>query len=138
MKISTIYPIGAFFLFFIVSCSKSNKKSNSIVVQSSTIQIEENPFLEKYEGGYMIDVKGYVSNSETEMFVLHKNGVAQWMYVTLIDGKSNVASEKSGNWTATENKITITIKGNSGNIVEEYIRTSDRFNCGDRSLKKVR
>ncbi len=138
MKILTIYPICVFFLFFIVSCSKSNKKANSIVVQSSTVQIEKNPFLEKYEGGYMIEVKGYASNSEAEMFVLHKNGVAQWMYVTLIDGKSNVASEKSGNWTATENKITITIKGNSGNIVEEYIKTSDQFNCVDRSLKKVR
>ena len=130
--------MSAFFLFFVASCSKSNKKANSIVVQSSTAQIEENPFMEKYEGGYMIEVKGYASNSEAEMFVLHKNGTAQWMYVTLINGKSNVASEKSGNWAATENKITIRIKGNSGDIVEEYVKTSDRFNCGDRSLKKVR
>lgn len=138
MKILTVCYLWAFFLFCVISCSNPNKRANSIVVQSSTVRIEGNPFLEKYEGGYMIEVKGYASNSEAEMFVLHKNGIAQWMYVTLINGKSNVASEKSGNWTATENKITITIKGNSGDIVEEYVKTSDQFNCGDRSLKKVR
>ena len=97
----------------LISCitNQSDQKSGEKII----VKEEINPFLEKYAGGYMIEVKGYTSNSDAELYVLHKNGNAKWMMIMVrSNGQTEVVSEKMGTWDATSDKITISIKGNTG------------------------
>ena len=119
----------------LVGCIGSNQ-DNNLIKDSS--QIGQNPYLEKYAGGYTIEVKGYPGKSDAELYVLHQNGKAKWMFIEIDSkGQTNIMSEKLGNWTTSENKITITIKGNTGDLVEEYNLINGIFVYGDRSLKKT-
>ncbi len=75
----------------------------------------------KFAGSYTIEVKGVSSAQEVEVYALDENGGASWLWVEN-DGKggANVEDRKTGTWTATENGITINIRGNSGMISETY------------------
>jgi hypothetical protein len=119
---------GLFLLILICfSCSNS---SNTPSVSN------DNPLMAKYAGGYIVEVKGVPNTEEGELFVLHQNSQAKWLWIEVKNGTSEIKSEKTGSWTATEDKITITIDGNSEPIIETYNLVEDKFINGDRSLIK--
>lgn len=124
-----IIKYTSFLLLVLISFSCSNS-SNTPSLSS------DNPFMLKYSGGYIVEVKGVPNTDEGELFVLHQNGQAKWLWIEVQNGQSEIKSEKTGSWTATEDKITITINGNSGLITETYNLIEDKFINGDRSLKK--
>ena len=43
------------------------------------------------------------------------------------NGNAKIMSKKNGIWTAEEGKIKITIQGNTGPIVEEYVLKNGKF-----------
>ncbi len=133
MKSSIFYL--AFFLI-LTSCTTSHSDQKTDV--KINVQEVVNPYHEKYAGGYMVEVKGYTSDTDAELFVLHKSGSAKWMWIMVqSDGKTKIVSEKTGTWNASEDKITISVKGNTGLVVEEYKFIGGKFSLGDRSLKKT-
>ena len=81
-----------------------------------------NPYLSKYAGEYIIKVLGIFVPNIAEVYILHENGNAKWMWLE-DDGPGGVkkVSEKTGTWTAEKNKISINIRGNTGMIKEEFI-----------------
>jgi len=87
-----------------------------------------NKYLSIYSGGYTEEILGYSSNNDVEAYALHENGNAKWMWIKN-DGYGNakIMSEKIGIWTAEEGKIKITIQGNTGPIVEEYVLKNGKF-----------
>jgi len=93
-----------------------------------TKKSSNNKYLSEYSGGYTIENLGYSSDNEIEAYALHKNGNAKWMLI-VNDGYGNakIMSETSGVWSASLGKIKITIQGNTGAIVEEYILKNDKF-----------
>ena len=125
-------PSILFFTLIFLSCSNSPSE------QSPSVNSTINPFMQKYAGGYIVEVNGVPNTDEGELYVLHQNGSAKWLWISVLsNGSTQVKSEKTGIWEATQNKITITIKGNTGNIVETYSLVGDKFVNGDRSLKRT-
>ena len=52
---------------------------------------------------------------------MNENGKATWMWIENDrSGNTNVKQKKYGTWTATENKISISIQGNTDIIKEEF------------------
>lgn len=100
---------------------------------------EANPFLQKYAGGYTIEVKGISSDDAVEAFALNQNGKATWMYIKDdVNGNPKISSKKIGTWTAQEGKISVSVQGNTGVITEEYILNDEVFVSSfssDRYLK---
>ena len=136
MKNSITYL--AFLLIFGILNSCTTNQSEQKTDEKNNVQEKVNPYLEKYAGGYMIEVKGYNSNTDAELYVLHKSGSAKWMMIMILsNGQTKVVSEKMGTWDASADKITISIKGNTGLLVEEYKLIGGKFTYGDRSLKKT-
>jgi hypothetical protein len=136
MKRSIFYLIFFLILTELFSCKSRHGDQKTDV--KNNVQEVINPYHEKYAGGYMIDVKGNTSDSDAELYVLHKSGSAKWMWITVQSGgQTKIVSEKMGTWDATGDKITISIKGNTGLIVEEYKLMGGKFTFGDRSLKKT-
>lgn len=98
---------------------------------------EVNPFMQQYAGGYIVEVNGISNEESGEIYVLHENGNAKWMWIKIKPGgQTEVQSEKSGSWTATQDNISITIDGNTGIIIEQYKLINNRFVSGDRYLSK--
>lgn len=115
-----------FFLLSITSlliiCSCENNKTNTHVsAKSSNVEKINDEYIEKYAGGYEVEVKGISSYNSVEVYILRKDGSAKWMYI-LNDGNggANVDSEKDGKWEATKTSITIDINGNTGLITEKF------------------
>ena len=136
MKRSISYLTYFLILTQLFSCKSSNsdRKADLKIIDQEIV----NPYHEKYAGGYTIEVKGYTSDTDAELYVLHKSGSAKWMLITVQPGRqAKVVSEKMGTWNASVDKITISIKGNTGLIVEEYSLIGGKFIFGDRSLKKT-
>lgn len=98
---------------------------------------EVNPLKQQYAGGYIVEVNGISNEESGEIYVLHENGNAKWMWLKVKPGgQTEVQSEKSGSWTATQDNISITIDGNTGPIIEQYKLINNRFVSGDRYLSK--
>ena len=106
MKNKNILLLITFVTILLTSCD--NKSSE--MKESSN-----NKYLVEYSGGYTIEILNYSSNDDAEVYALHENGNAKIM------------SEKIGIWTAEEGKIKITIQGNTGPIVEEYVLKNGIF-----------
>lgn len=113
--------------------SPSNKIVNPITEQSSI-----NPYITQYEGGYMVEVRGISNQTDAELYVLHDSGAAKWMWIKVQNGQTQILSEKWGSWTAAINSIKITIKGNTGDLVEQFNLVNGKFVNGDRSLTKTK
>ena len=97
-----------------------------------------NTYINQYAGGYTVEVIGYTAD-DIESYVLRRDGTVKWMWI-LPDASqgARVDSEKSGSWTASEGKIVISIRGNTGTIREEFRMRSGRFystTSTDRYLK---
>jgi hypothetical protein len=100
----------------------------------------ENPYLATYAGGYTIEVKGLGNTRDVELYVLADNGKAQWMLLKTGGRKEpEIMTRKYGTWTATDSSIKISIDGNSGQLIEEYVMKSGVFynkESSDRYLKR--
>ena len=122
-----------FISLLITSCDSNNSeiKENS-----------HNKYLATYSGGYTIEILGYSSDDDVEAYALHENGKAKWMLIVNDGyGDAKIMSEKSGVWIASEGKIKITIQGNTGSIVEEYVLKNGNFVntlSEDRYLKRTK
>lgn len=127
-----------FLLLAFASCNSTpDNTSHENEIPRSVKQVD--PLLEKYSGGYYVDVAGVPSNDVMESYVLSKDGSAKWLYI-VNDGANGakVDSKKYGTWTVTENEITINIQGNTGLITEKYILSNGVFRddlTGKRQLK---
>ncbi len=118
---------GIFLSLILLTSCISKKKDNSepkiIQVKSEIDVSKENNinYKSKFAGGYTIEVEGVSSAQEVELYALNENGGAIWMWIEN-DGNDGaiIEDEKSGTWSATENSITIDIRGNSGMISETY------------------
>jgi archaellum component FlaF (FlaF/FlaG flagellin family) len=97
--------------------------------ENSKIQKNSNDkYLATYSGGYTIEILGYPSDNDVEAYALHENGSAKWMLIVNDRyGNAKIMSEKSGVWLADEGKIKVTIQGNTGPIVEEYVLKNGQF-----------
>ena len=133
MKNLFVISMLSFFMF-----SSCNNNKTKPVTSSKENVVTNNVYLDKYAGGYQVDVNNISSNNDAEVYVLRNDGSAKWMYI-LNDGNggAKIQSEKNGNWTASENNITITINGNSGSIIEEFDLKNGEFYdklTGERKL----
>ncbi len=90
--------------------------------------------LEQFSGNYIIKVKGYSSGNEIEKYTLYKDGTAEWRYIEKPSYK--IISLKKGRWNVEPNLIKITIKGNTGEISENYKLKNGKWEFGDRYLEK--
>lgn len=89
--------------------------------------IEVNGYHTKYAGGYTVEVVGY-TGTDIESFILRKDATATWMMIVPDATKgARTESKKYGTWTAAENKVVISIKGNTGTIIEEFNYRNDKF-----------
>ena len=133
-------------LTLLTSCSseKEDKTKTKFNQTDSKIKVSNEKIVDhksKFAGGYTIEVKGVSSAQEVELYTLNENGVAKWMWIENDgNGGAIVQDEKSGNWSATANSITIDIKGKSGMISETYKLKGDvltNTEISKRYLKKT-
>ena len=136
MKRITIALISILLIMF-SNCSSDNRNENQNI--NATHTEVNNPYIKKYASGYTIEVKGIKSQTEVEAYALTENGEAKWLWIEK-DGHGGAVlkQKKTGTWTATENKISIKIQGQSGPITEEYVLQNGKFVStlsNDRYLK---
>ena len=77
-------------------------------------------YVKKYSGAYNIGLDG------VEAYALREDGTCVWIYGWMSNGKMQT-QQKSGTWTAKDGYISISINGNTGIIVEEYVFKNGRF-----------
>ena len=86
----------------------------------------------------MVIVDGLQNTNPSELYVLRPDGSAEWIFVNLDKGGlSTILSKKTGTWIASEQEVTITIKGNTGPISEKFSKSDDIFRYGTRYLQKT-
>jgi len=123
-------------LIAVISCTNPNSNK----ARRSGGKTDLNPFIEKYQGGYLIEVEGTSLSEDIQFYLLSKNGTARWTSMRIgQNGKTSILSEKSGDWDATENSITVTLKDKTGDTTTVYTFIGDKFFSSDhtRSLKKT-
>lgn len=81
-------------------------------------------FVKEYAGGYTVEIDNIPSNDAAEAYALKDDGTATWMLIVNSGGQVEVASQKQGKWNAYENRIEVSIDGNSGLIKEYFERNS--------------
>ncbi|MGV8995238.1 MAG: hypothetical protein ACOH1O_14150 [Flavobacterium sp.] len=87
----------------------------------SEIEIVKEDFRPKFAGTYTIELKGVPNSEFVEVYALHENGSAKWLWIeTTRNGEADVKTKKDGTWKASEDEITIDIQGNTGSISETY------------------
>ncbi|MEP2058813.1 MAG: hypothetical protein ABJJ05_13455 [Maribacter litoralis] len=107
----------------------------------SITKIASDKLREKYAGSYKIEVSGTSSKEQVEVYILHKEGKAEWLWVNY--GKNKVGysdDRKFGTWLADEKSLTIEIRGNSGMISETYLEKDGALinkQLSKRSLEKT-
>lgn len=104
-----------------------------------TLVYGQSQYLQKYAGAYYILVTGYSSKGESEAYTLKADGSAVCYGYKDQTGKVQT-QQKYGTWIAKSEEITVTIRGNTGNISETYRYRNGRFvNTEERSmyLKKI-
>lgn len=130
------------FIFFCLlnsSCENVNSTNQNTSVDSSPNDKKNDEYLNKYSGGYTVELNNISSNNSAEVYILKNDGTAKWMYIKNDgSGGAEIDSEKSGEWNATETSITITCAGNSEPITEDFKLKDGRFYdtlTGERYLK---
>ena len=81
-------------------------------------------FVKEYAGGYTVELDGISSDIAAEAYALKDDGTATWMLISNRGGEAKVTSRKQGTWNAYQNRIEITINGNTGLITEYFERNS--------------
>ncbi len=77
-------------------------------------------YIKKYSAAYSI------GNETGEAYALKEDGTCTWIYGWMSSGKLKT-QKKYGTWTAREGYIRVSVSGNTGIIVEEYILKNGRF-----------
>lgn len=141
------YPTDLLIALTLCLASCSSKESTNHTAESTSYTAKQasvaapvsNPFVQKYAGGYMIEVRGISSDRDAEGYALRKDGTAKWMWIVNDgNGGANIQSEKTGTWTASDGQITVSINGNIGIIEETWQLKNDMFydtNNPNRYLK---
>lgn len=127
----TVIIVIVLFSFF------SYQKNKNTSTQKPKSDYVFNQYLSEFSGGYMINVTGEIKGNETEMYVLHSNGNAEWMWIEVHAGATKILSKKTGTWTAAATSVLINIQGNTGTISEKYTFSDGKFINGDRYLVKT-
>lgn len=125
--------IGTFSTTILLSSCLSETAKNETVIDGKTetetvapksevqTEIVKEDFRPKFAGTYTIELKGVPNSEFVEVYALHENGSAKWLWIeTTRNGEADVKTKKAGTWKASENEITIDIQGNSGSISETY------------------
>ena len=87
----------------------------------SEIEIVKEDFRPRFAGTYTIELKGVPNSEFVEVYALHENGSAKWLWIeTTRNGEADVKTKKDGTWKASEDEITIDIQGNTRSISETY------------------
>ncbi len=109
--------------------------------KDSIAKNESDRLREKYAGSYKIEVLGTSSKKQVEVYILSKEGNAEWLWVNYGQNKIRKSDDrKSGTWLADENSLTINIRGNSGMISETYLEkdgTLVNTQLSKRSLERT-
>lgn len=147
-RASTIVPIIVILIILTmlvyVGFFKDSERTAPVQTVPQTPTTDEkpsNPYLSKYAGEYIIKVFGISIRNIAEVYILHENGNAKWMLLE-DDGPGGIkkVSEKTGIWIAEENKIIISMDGNTGTKTEEFIMKRGIFTetMGKRYLERTK
>lgn len=107
---------------FAVSAREAlNKRLESTSKNRRSEILPPTNFRSKFAGNYEIEVKGVSSDQSVEVYLLEEDGNASWLWL-YHNGKGGaiVDDKKNGTWTASKSDLSISIRGNSGMIVESY------------------
>ena len=77
-------------------------------------------YVKKYAGTYTI------GQDTGETYALKEDGTCTWIYGWMSSDKLRT-QKKHGKWTAREGYIRISVSGNTGIIVEEYVLKNNQF-----------
>ena len=80
----------------------------------------------QHAGNYLIEVNGISSEDAVEVYLLKKDGDAEWLWVYDIADKRKIDDRDSGWWSIRDSTITVNIRGNSGLMTEDY-KLNDRY-----------
>lgn len=127
---------------FIIKIDSIEKAIRDAKLKTDSIaKVASDKLRGKYAGSYKIEVSGTSSKEQVEVYILHKEGKAEWLWVNY--GKNKVGftdDRKFGTWLADENSLTIDIQGNSGMISETYVEKDGALinkQLSKRSLEKT-
>lgn len=125
--------IGTFSTTILLSsCLSETAKNKTVIVgktETETVapksevetEIVKEDFRPKFAGTYTIELKGVPNSEFVEVYALHENGSAKWLWIeTTRNGEADVKTKKAGTWKATEDEITVEIQGNTGILSETY------------------
>ncbi|KJD35027.1 hypothetical protein PW52_11735 [Tamlana sedimentorum] len=145
MNKTTIKIIGGIIVLMLIAIiiKKLKPTNNSKNQETKIVELDKGiEHRKKFAGAYTTEIKGKKSSNESvEMYALNENGGAKWLWIKN-NGKNGAIKddEKIGTWNATENSITIKIKGNT-EMIEELFILKDNVLVNDilpnRYLKKV-
>jgi len=131
MKILVTVVVGIVVIVIMMFILTKKENQSSVKDNKSEISntnLPSSTYLSKYAGGYTVKVPNVSTDDEVELYLLHKNSKAKWMWIVNDGyGNANIKSEKTGTWTAELNKIIINIRGNTGTIKEEFIMKNGQF-----------
>lgn len=121
--------IAIFLILILFSCSSRTQQKDSVSIRP--LVVETNPYLNKYAGGYTVELKG-LSVSEiddyAEVYVLGSGGQAKWMMIkNSSNGEAIVKSEQTGIWMATETTISITAGKGVESSIENFVLKDGKF-----------
>lgn len=116
----------------------TKEQQDSINAWASELERKKKAELAKYVGLYEVKVSGY-SGGDKEFFKLEEDGSVQWGWGYINASGDISGTVKSGKWEITVGKVlVITVRGNSGPIVESYRLSNGKWRSGDRSLVRVK
>ena len=133
MRNKKLIIIGTILTTILLSSCLSETAKDETVIDGKTetetvapksegeIEIVKEDFRPKFAGTYTIELKGVPNSEFVEVYALHENGSAKWLWIeTTRNGEADVKTKKDGTWKASEDEITIDIQGNTGSISETY------------------
>lgn len=124
--------VSVFTTILSISCISEPKNTSKVnvtttdttsvsVVGGKEIAAPKENLRTKFHGSYMVETRGIPSSSPVEVYNLHENGKSQWLFVEVNNkGEAIIKQTKEGTWTATDNSVSIKIKGNTGDLIENY------------------
>ncbi len=136
-KVFLIIGLGIVIIALLVSKARDNRLNPNSAPPAVTKTV--NKYIYLYAGSYYVRIDGMGAGEAEEVFVLHKDGTAKWIWIVPDrSAGAKVDSEKSGSWTASGGRIVISVQGNTGVITEEFNQNGGRFQSTtsrDRYLK---
>lgn len=143
--------IGTFFTTILFSsCLSESAKGETIIdgkIETETVAPKskseneivnetKEDFRPKFAGTYTIELKGVPNSEFVEVYALHENGTAKWLWIeTTRNGEADVKTKKAGTWKASEDEITVEIQGNT-EILSETYKLKNKVLINTQDVKK--